>query len=175
MALQDFFRRIERNIIDRAVIPAFTRQMANIGEEARRNAPRSRIGEAIEILPVEEQDGRVVGTIRVDLNIAPEARAYEFGSGIHSTQGDASTYPIPKDPLPYPLVFLWENEPLEVKERFPHDEQGRIIIRKVMHPGVEPRPYLFPAVNRLFPRLLRGVVGATIDVVFIELENTTLE
>ncbi len=174
MALQDFFRRIERNIMDRAVIPAFTRQMANIGEEARRNAPRSRIGEAIEILPVEEQDGRVVGTIRVDLNIAPEARAYEFGSGIHSTQGSAEKYPI----LPVnanALVFFWENEPAEVQERFPHTPEGKVILRRVMHPGVEPRPYLFPAVNRLFPRLLRGVVGATIDVVFIELENTTLE
>jgi len=120
-----------------------------IANDARANAPTQRIkahikisaitdtptGKQIEVyVPLDEKDG------------APEARAYEFGSGIHGPTGQ--TYSIDAKNFPN-LVFFWE----KADKWFigPH----------VDHPGVAARPYLAPAVkknrNTILGLLSRGL------------------
>lgn len=101
-------------------------------------------------------------SIDVDLEKAPQARAFEFGSGIHATQGQKGKYSI--DPVKATaLVFHWENEPVGVKN-FPHTADGRIILRHVEHPGVAPRPYLAPAIKEEMNFMVRTIMNLIGDV-----------
>ena len=76
----------------------------------------------------------------VDLQRAPYGAAYEFGSGIHSTAGKVGKYRIPKEGSTSVLVFPWNP---------PENPEGREIwsFTKVMHPGVEGKPYLRPTIT----------------------------
>lgn len=97
-------------------------------------------------------------SIEVDLNKAPQARAFEYGSGLHSTQGPKRKYPI--DPVKASaLVFEWENEPQEVADNFPHTPDGKVILRHVEHPGVAPRPYLTPAIEEEMNFMVRSIMN----------------
>ena len=74
---------------------------------------------------------------------APEARAYEYGSGIHATKGKKGTYliaarPDNSDGL---LRFWWYNQ------------DKAFVGPKVDHPGVEARPYLKPSIELFLPIL----------------------
>lgn len=84
---------------------------------------------------------------------APEARAYEYGSGIHSKAGQK--YSI--DHKNYPnLVFYWERE------------QKWFVGPHVDHPGVAARPYFGPALDKnrvIFHDLLIGEVVTMIRAV----------
>lgn len=88
---------------------------------------------------------------------APDARAQEYGSGLHSQKGAKATYPIPKVPRKV-LAFYWDvanNNP----ENFKFLPDGRVLLRKVNHPGIHAtnneQGYIRPAVAE-FRRKIRG-------------------
>ena len=95
-------------------------------------------------------DSPVVGDTEsyVDIKIdtsegaAPMARAFEWGSGIHSERRERVKYPItPKD-----IVHGFLAIPAE---RWPNKEydDDPAILKYVLHPGVAPRPYIIPTIK----------------------------
>lgn len=117
-----------------------------VAEAARQNAAWSTtIPGAISVSEVREwQDGLGI-YVKVNLDKktgAPEARAFEFGSGIHAKHATMS----PQQIGPGGKILIMGN-PLLV---FPgtHQWEGQTIITPVVrHPGVEARPFLYPAVK----------------------------
>jgi hypothetical protein len=124
-----------------------------IARSARARASWStKIRNAIKVGEVKEQSGNVYGYIEVDRNIAPEARAFEYGSGVHAKRGPKVKYPIlPKNSSK--LVFIGTNGYGNESTAYNMNTKeamggGNIVITsKVMHPGVEARPFLTPAVQ----------------------------
>jgi hypothetical protein len=113
-----------------------------VATSARRNASWStKIRSAIKVGEVKEQNGVIAGYVEVPLKLAPEARAFEYGSGIHSTKGAAEPYPIHPvnaTALVFPGTHAWAGTTVVVPPM-----GGGV----VMHPGVAPRPFLTPAVE----------------------------
>lgn len=93
-------------------------------------APHKRIKDAVFISRVEGQKGSRFITVGVDLRSAPEARAFDAGSGIHATKGRRGKYAI--NPRNTPLLgFQGTNQ-----------FAGRVItVKQVMHPGVAGTKY----------------------------------
>jgi hypothetical protein len=102
----------------------------------------------------DKQDGTYIIRIKADKKIAPDARAQEFGSGIHSRRGPKVKYPIrPKNKKM--LAFYWEIADAN-PERFNFLPDGRVALPSVMHPGIEAANggvgYIHPAMNELRKR-----------------------
>lgn len=95
--------------------------------------------------------------ISISTKDEPTAVAYELGSGIHSTEGQKSAYPIKPRKSIY-LAFQWINEPKVITELAPHLNDGRVLLKSVQHPGVEAKPYLKPALDDEMPVIL-GILG----------------
>jgi hypothetical protein len=127
-----------------------------VATSARRNASWSaKIRGAIRVGEVKEQGGVIAGYVEVPLKLAPEARAFEYGSGIHSTKGAPEPYPIlPRNggSLVFPGTHQWEGQTIVVPPM-----GGGV----VMHPGVAPRPFLTPAVQENRERI-RELLGSNI-------------
>jgi HK97 gp10 family phage protein len=85
--------------------------------------------------------GRTGWAIDVGTNVE-YARAQELGSGIHA-EGGGQPYPI-RPVKKKALAFVWPDAPAHIK---PSPETGKVVLAKVMHPGVKPQPYLRPALN----------------------------
>lgn len=85
-----------------------------------------------------------------------DAAAQEFGSGLHSTRGPKAKYPIVPRNKKF-LAFHWE----KANDSIPRLPDGRVMLMSVMHPGIESRPYIKPAVTEL-RRTLRGEVDTDI-------------
>lgn len=92
---------------------------------------------------------------------APEAAAYEWGSGVHATRGASGKYtilPVTKRALwfPYPEAKIY---PKAVKYKIKYKRIGvlGITTEKVEHPGVAPRPFLVPALQTTRPKVLRDI------------------
>jgi hypothetical protein len=103
-------------------------------EAAKKYAKTGRIKSSFSIGQV-QNDG--LGTFHIDItNDAPEAGAYEFGSGIHRTHGSPAKYPIVgKNRADKNLVFFWA-------------KMGRMFVgHSVQHPGVAPVPFMKPALQ----------------------------
>jgi hypothetical protein len=77
-------------------------------------------------------------------NKHPAAAAYELGSGIHATVGNAGKYPIVPKNKDF-LAFLWPK--VEGDPSFRRLPDGRVLLPSVEHPGVEAKPYLMPTFN----------------------------
>lgn len=120
-----------------------------IVQSARSIASRKRAGKsarAIKLSTVREAKQTVSVSIILDTNIAPEAPAYEWGSGLHDTKG--SPHYIDIDAVNAPnLVFMGTNEWEGQLIRVPH----------VNHPGVKPKPFIKPAVEKHRAALKRSV------------------
>jgi hypothetical protein len=113
-----------------------------IARSARARASWStKIRNAIRVGEVKEKAGTVFGYIEVDRTIAPEARAYEYGSGLRAKRGEKDYIIIAPKNVPK-LIFQGTNE-----------WTGQTIVVPPMgggvvhHPGVAPRPFLTPAVQ----------------------------
>jgi len=100
---------------------------------------------------------------------AQDAAAREFGSGIHSRRGPRKKYPIRPRNAGGVLVFPWD----KASDLIPKTKDGRVILKKVMHPGVQAdkggRGYIGPAVKvaskSLKKRLLKdGATGIRMDM-----------
>lgn len=172
------------NVFKRAMLAAVRNQLNifinDVAEEARRNAPTTKpsadgrskgIRDSIKVDPARDNEEIVYASVYVDLDDAPEARAYEYGSGVHGKSGDK--YPIAPKNSPsmvfwwkppfgdltggkLPWIFLKSKDPLEGLIAFD---------RAIMHPGVKARPYLRPA----FEKHLKGFRGKLLKAVKVEI------
>jgi len=118
--------------IDDPILLSFINEIV---EDIRANAPTQAIRKSVKMgRVVKKGDGTSV-TITIS---APEAGAYEYGSGIHKTKGTPAKYAIrPRNARL--LSFWWAREDV------------RFVGKLVMHPGVAPRPYVDPALERAYP------------------------
>lgn len=107
-------------------------------------------------------------------DLAGMARAFEYGSGLHSTRGQRRKYLIrPKNRRA--LWFYMDNPhpdiPIYIK---PSGEIG-VTLPKVMHPGVAPRPFIGKAITstlkKATPELRLSIRRNIIDSLKIELRD----
>ena len=104
---------------------------------------------------VEEGDGviRITTTVK-----APDAHAQEYGSGLHAQRGVKAKYPITPKPGHKLLAFNWEIANAN-PERFNFLPDGRVVLPKVMHPGIkatnEGKGYIRPTYAE-FRKKLKG-------------------
>ena len=126
-------------------------ELANeIANTARSNASWSKtIPDAISVGQVTDEGGRYSIEIKLDAKVAPEALAFEFGSGIHNPNNPATYVIAPKKAKA--LAFFWdkvdEGTPRGPKFRGISPTTGRAIFNYVDHPGVAANPYLIPAIR----------------------------
>jgi hypothetical protein len=103
------------------------------------------------------------------------ARAYEYGSGIHSRLSKKSPKQIsPKGKILIKpknkkvLAFYWDVAAAN-PDQFIFGENGKVLLPSVKHPGVEAanqgRGYLGPAVNEVRKQIRREVPKETRDAV----------
>lgn len=128
----------------------------NISNE---NLPKV-IADAIEISNVETQENTSWIDVSISTKKAPMAGAFEFGSGEHNPDSP-SRYRIPNEGNDW-VAFPEERWPgVTNPESLPRLPDGRFIFRFVMHPGVEARPYIRPAIeSKVFRDLLRKKLAA---------------
>lgn len=80
-----------------------------------------------------------------DRNLQGMARAFEYGSGIHATRGAKKKYLIkPKNARA--LWFYMENPHPKIPLYIKGGKIG-VVLPKVMHPGVEARPFISKAIQ----------------------------
>lgn len=111
--------------------------------------------------PVMSGDSSAKAGLKVSLVAAPEARAFELGSGIHDQRG-AHLIPIAAKNVQN-LVFFWANRrKWFVGPALPYG-----------HPGVQAEPTMGPAMVDNLP-LLRRELGATVkqEIHSILVENS---
>lgn len=110
---------------------------------AKSLAPNNHVRSAISVEEIgDSSGGKVSITLKADRNIAPDARAYEYGSGVHSRRSETSPRQLgPKGKIlitPRPgtkaLVFPWDVATVGI----PRTKDGKVILQSVEHPGVEP-------------------------------------
>jgi len=138
--------------IEQRIEEAIRSGITQIAEDAKSNADWSKdIPDSIRIGDVkQESKGVWSGEIIVDLKKAPQAAAYEYGSGIHGEKGER--YIIkPKDApvlaFPWnPSYIPWNSPKFKGVIRTGEGTEGKYFFHYVEHPGVEARPYLRPAI-----------------------------
>lgn len=112
---------------------------------ARSLAPKH-IAPSIKTTVTEVSEGKV--RVRITAT-APDARAQEYGSGLHAQKGAKAKYPIVPKTGKY-LAFRWDVADAS-PEKFSFLPDGRVILQKVMHPGIEAanegRGYIRPALK----------------------------
>ena len=124
----------------------------------------SNIKSAMSISKADISDGTASISIIIDTEQAPEATAFEWGSGIHATRGVQKKYTIePKNAtklkFPFTLTYMPGSKFLGMKgykNRYAvwrelqggdHGQvSGESFWAYVEHPGIEPKPYIEPAV-----------------------------
>lgn len=124
-------------------------------------APNTHLRESI--VSTVEQKGRATFIIRTRAK-GPDARAREYGSGIHARRGNRGYIRIrPRNKKV--LVFPWD----KAADYIPKTSDGRVILKEVNHPGVEAanngKGYIHPAINetrrlyrkRLAQELIQGI------------------
>lgn len=145
---------------------------ADVAAQARRNAMWSNdIQRAIQVGTAKETDEGLECDITVDLSIAPQARAFEYGSGIHGKKG-VKYIIAPKDApaLAFEFTLHWPpgNGKFLYMAGTPYPRmigllnwkgyvQGLTFWNYVEHPGVEARPYLQPAIDEVLPKIAERV------------------
>lgn len=123
------------------------RAVDKIVRSARSIAAQKRAGKsskAIKLSAVRETNKVVSVNIILDTKIAPEAPAYEYGSGLHGKNPHYIDINATNAPN---LIFMGTNE-----------WEGQLIqVPHVNHPGVKARPYLKPAIQKHRPALKEAV------------------
>ena len=120
---------------------------------ARSLAP-AHLRDNIRTSAVEEGDGviRITTTVK-----APDARAQEYGSGLHAQKGVKAKYPIRPKNKKF-LAFNWEIATAN-PEKFNFLPDGRVILNSVQHPGIkavnEGKGYIRPTYAE-FRKKLKG-------------------
>lgn len=139
------------SFIDNVILDELTRQAQKVANDAKKNAKwSSDIPDAISSTKAEKIGNGVFSVkVIVDLKKAPQARAFEYGSGIHATRGQAKKYPIAPKNVAH-LAFDWPGRDPTWK----HGKKfagmlpdGRFLFNYVDHPGVKQNAFLWPAME----------------------------
>ena len=166
-----------RRFLDPLMLNTLTVEASRIAEQARKNANwSSKIPGAISVTPAQiEGDGRYTISIVVDLKDAPMARAFEYGSGERATKGEAIDYPIEAKNASA-LSFLWKY-PSPLGRKYLITEDEHVKFKRIMHPGVAPRPYLRPAIDNYRPtlkaRLAKAMKRGLLDGIHVEFKDVS--
>ncbi len=123
---------------------------------ARSLAP-SHVRPAISSKVETKGEGEFIIRTIADRRIAPDARAWEFGSGLHSRRGAKKKYIIkPKNKKL--LAFYWDVATISEMERgspgkFTFAPDGRVVFHQVEHPGIQAanggQGYIGPALKEV--------------------------
>lgn len=113
-------------------------------------APTRKIKSAVSVkAPVADGQAGMHVDVAISLQSAPEALAYELGSGLHGRLG-AKYIIAPKNVRA--LAFFWDkvNESSPTGRKFLgiSPTTGKAIFSFVEHPGVAARPYIKPAIEQ---------------------------
>jgi hypothetical protein len=166
--------------LESVIISELSRIAGETVAQARSNASWSKsIPEAISAGDVVVENGRYSVDIKLDTRAdgpAPEAAAFEFGSGIHSETQPGEYYIFPKQADA--LAFHWNPErvPWGSPKFIGFAGDGRYMFRYVEHPGVAARPYLRPAIqstrkqmkSKLGRAFIKGLRDASVKVTVIK-------
>lgn len=119
------------------------KQRLSSGNYPNGNSDRGTVSiqDAISIGTAQQAGDRAFIDVEIDLKKAPAAAAFEWGSGIHTERGVPGLYPIlPKNASALSIPrSRWQNYN-------PPPDIDPVFVRKVMHPGVAPRPYIAPSI-----------------------------
>lgn len=146
---------------------------------ARSLAP-SHIRPAIKSKVEEKGEGSFIIRITADRRIAPDARAWEFGSGLKARRGIKKKYPIKPKGHPY-LAFHWDIATTSEMERgspgkFRFLPDGRVYFPQVNHPGIKAanngQGYIHPAMNELRRRGRAELNKETRDAILGDLRES---
>lgn len=140
--------RLSDNLRRRAI--AWAGQLTRLAKALAPAHVRSAISSRVDT----KADGEHIIRITADRKIAPDARAQEYGSGLRARRGPKQKYPIvPKTRKV--LAFHWEVAN-QNPDRFQFLDDGRVILPKVMHPGIQAansgKGYIAPAMRELRKR-----------------------
>ena len=126
----NIFSKIKQSLKQKALHAAIS---SIVLPEARKLAPKH-IAEFIQVSDVTENGNTYLVNMHVSLADAPDAAAWEFGSGLHRTRGSPGKYIISATNAPN-LYFWWERESKYFRGKVVH------------HPGIVARPYMRPALE----------------------------
>jgi len=140
---------------------------------AKAYAP-SHVRPAISSHVEQKGEGEFIIRITADRKVAPDARAQEFGSGIHAKRGVKKKYPIvPKQRKV--LAFHWEVADAN-PERFSFLPDGRVILASVQHPGIqaanEGKGYIAPAMKELKKKAKQELTMEVRDAIMSDLRKS---
>jgi hypothetical protein len=122
------------------LVDVITATMEGVRIKAISRAPTQRIAGAIGVTKAEVRGEQIVAEVYADLKIAPEAAAFELGSGLSGLKHQKYIIAPKKADA---LVFKWQNE--DMSAGHPHTKDGKVILPFVNHPGIAARPYLEPS------------------------------
>lgn len=138
-------QRLKNNLKKKTV--AWAGQLTKLAKALAPNHVKSAISSHVET----KEDGTYIIRITADRNIAPDARAQEFGSGLHARRGPKQKYLIAPKTRKL-LAFQWDVADAN-PERFSFLPDGRVLLASVQHPGIEAanggQGYIHPAMNEL--------------------------
>lgn len=121
-----------------------------------------------------KEDGTYIIRITADRNKAPDARAQEFGSGLHARRGAKQKYPIRPKNRKF-LAFNWEVAN-QNPDKFNFLPDGRVYLKGVMHPGIEAanegKGYIAPAMVELRKRAKAELHIAVKDAIMGDLRES---
>lgn len=106
--------------------------------------------------------------------VGADARAWEYGSGIHARRGFKHKYTI-KPRMGKFLAFHWEVANAN-PERFSFLEDGRVLLTSVQHPGIvaanEGKGYIAPAQAEIRKRLKEQIGKDLRDAILGDLRES---
>ena len=132
----------------------------------RGHAPTSKIAGAVSVGQVTSPAaGSYAIDVIIDMKKAPEARAFEYGSGIHNPR-NPGTYEIHPKNVSL-LAFYWDkvdkNSPTDGKFLGISNKTGKALFTYVDHPGVAARPYIRPSITEKSAEM-RQIIGRAFSV-----------
>lgn len=122
----------------------------------------------------EKNGGTYLIRITADRRIAPDARAWEYGSGLHARRGLKKKYPIlPKTKKV--LAFHWEVADAN-PQNFSFLPDGRVMLPAVQHPGIQAanagKGYIGPALKELRKRAKEQLSQDVRDAIMSDLRRS---
>ena len=154
--------------LQKALINSIRGYAGFITRKAKEFSESSRVKATIRST-VERKGSKFIVRTRAGGANARDARAREFGSGLHARRGKKAKYPIRPRKAGGVLVFPWDKADASI----PRTPDGRVILKEVMHPGIQADNggigYIAPA-QKLAAKLLReklkkeGAAGIKVDM-----------
>lgn len=146
-------KRLATNLKRRAT--AWAGQLTRLAKAYAPTHVRPAISSKVEEKEGDEYRIRIIA----DRKIVPDARAQEYGSGIHARRGKKEKYPIRPKVMGDTLAFYenangtWDYDMYDPPMPSMHLEDGRGLFYGVMHPGImaanDGKGYIHPAMNEI--------------------------